>query len=133
MIDDGADLAAAVATCRHAPAVDKAVTPGVHFLTGHIGKGQEFDWVVVLGLEEGYIPDFRAREEDGGVDEELRVLHVMVSRARYGLVLAAASTSSTRAGLVQATPSRWLNDLEPAITGSVDSWITQHAAGGRFG
>ncbi len=25
---------------------------GVHLLTGHAGKGQQFDWMVVVGLEE---------------------------------------------------------------------------------
>ena len=31
--------------------------PGVHLLTGHIGKGQQFDWVIVIGAEEGCIPN----------------------------------------------------------------------------
>jgi DNA helicase-2/ATP-dependent DNA helicase PcrA len=34
--------------------------PGVHLLTGHLGKGQQFDWVVIVGAEDGCTPDFRA-------------------------------------------------------------------------
>ena len=30
--------------------------PGVHVLNAHTGKGQQFDWVFVVGLEEGHVP-----------------------------------------------------------------------------
>lgn len=30
--------------------------PGVHVLNAHTGKGQQFDWVFVMGLEEGHVP-----------------------------------------------------------------------------
>ena len=33
-------------------------------LTAHKGKGQEFDWVFVIGLEEGVISDFRTMDQD---------------------------------------------------------------------
>jgi DNA helicase II / ATP-dependent DNA helicase PcrA len=58
--------------------------PGLHLLTGHAGKGQQFDWVIVLGLEQGSIPFYRATTPEG-VAEEARVLAVMLSRARHGV------------------------------------------------
>jgi len=61
-----------------------ATHEGVHCLTGHAGKGQQFDWVFVLGLEEGTIPDFRAKSPESKC-EEARVLSVMISRARIGV------------------------------------------------
>lgn len=61
-----------------------ATREGVHCLTGHAGKGQQFDWVFVLGLEDGSIPDFRA-ESSKSKREEARVLSVMISRARIGI------------------------------------------------
>lgn len=61
-----------------------ATHEGVHCLTGHVGKGQQFDWVFVLGLEGGTIPDFRAKSPDLKC-EEARVLSVMISRARIGV------------------------------------------------
>jgi DNA helicase II / ATP-dependent DNA helicase PcrA len=60
LVAGGMSVEDAVATCRQAPSTDKPVVPGVHLLTGHIGKGQEFDWVIVAGLEDGHVPDFRA-------------------------------------------------------------------------
>lgn len=61
-----------------------ATHEGVHCLTGHAGKGQQFDWVFVLGLEDGTIPDFRAHSSESK-REEARVLSVMISRARIGI------------------------------------------------
>ncbi|QSB23679.1 UvrD-helicase domain-containing protein [Curtobacterium sp. 24E2] len=68
--------------------------PGVHLLTGHVGKGQQFDWVFVAGLEEGVLPDFRS--EDSA--EEARVLSVMISRARHGVILSYARSVPTASG-----------------------------------
>lgn len=59
--------------------------PGVHLLTGHAGKGQQFDWVVIMGLEEGSLPSFAATTEQD-FEEEARVLSVMASRARFGVI-----------------------------------------------
>jgi DNA helicase II / ATP-dependent DNA helicase PcrA len=71
--------------------------PGVHLLTGHAGKGQQFDWVVILGTEEGCIPDFRATTPTE-VAEEARVLSVMISRARHGVLLLRAAAVEARDG-----------------------------------
>lgn len=116
LVNSGASVADAVAKCRVTPtSQDRTVPPGVHLLTGHLGKGQEFDWVVVIGLEQGHIPDFR-NTAGPELEEELRVLHVMVSRARYGVVLTSAARTRTRYGWRDATESQWLDLLGPAIT-----------------
>lgn len=60
-------------------------------------EGQESDWVFVIGLEDGHIPDFRSATDDE-VPEELRVLHVIVSRARYGLVVTFSCQTPTKYG-----------------------------------
>ena len=115
LVADGMSVKDAVGTCRQAMSTDVPVGPGVHLLTGHLGKGQEFDWVVVLGMEDGHIPDFHAaaRRE---VREELRVLHVMLSRARYGLVLTRSASTNTRSGPRPAVDSPWLAQLEAVAT-----------------
>lgn len=64
--------------------------PGVHLLSGHAGKGQQFDWVTVIGLEGGNIPFFAAKTDEA-ILEEARILSVMMSRARHGLVLTYAT------------------------------------------
>ncbi len=94
----------------------KPVSPGLHLLTGHVGKGQQFDHVVVLGLEDGILPDYRARD-DASMREELAVLHVMVSRARKSLGVTFARDvrwDPNREWIRQ--PSAWLELIESVVT-----------------
>lgn len=111
LVADGATVAEAVGTCRPSPAPGSPVAPGAHVLTGHKGKGQEFDWVIVVGLESGQVPSFLAKTGSAQA-EELRVLHVMASRARYGL----AVTYVRHDGRYSCTPSPWLQHLRAVAT-----------------
>lgn len=74
--------------------------PGLHLLTGHVGKGQQFDWVIIIGLEDGCLPDFRASSASE-LAEETRVLSVMISRARHGVVLSSAQEVPDLSGRVR--------------------------------
>ena len=84
-----------------------ASEPGVHVLNAHTGKGQQFDWVVVNGLEEGHVPSTYAETAEELLEEQ-RVLMVMVSRARRGVFLCHARQTSNRYGRVfRQGQSRW--------------------------
>lgn len=85
--------------------------PGIHLLTGHTGKGQQFDWVIVLGLEEGSIPAFQAQSPEA-ITEEARVLAVMLSRARHGVLTTRTRLAMKPWGEETAAPSRFLQYLE---------------------
>ena len=111
LVRDGMSVSEAVQSCRVSSAPGAPVAPGLHVLTGHKGKGQEFDWVFVVGLEDGQVPDFRSHT-DASRAEELRVLHVMVSRARYGLVVTFVRTDGWRS----TAPSPWLSTLRAVAT-----------------
>lgn len=115
VIADGTSLDDAMAGCRVSGDPEAPVAPGLHLLTGHKGKGQEFDWVIILGLEVGHIPDFRNEGPDD-ITEELRVLHVMASRARYGLAFTYSEATPTRMGWRNSEPSRWLALLDSTAT-----------------
>jgi DNA helicase II / ATP-dependent DNA helicase PcrA len=85
--------------------------PGVHLLTGHVGNGQQFDWVFVVGVEEDTIPDFRANTP-AALTEESRILSVMVSRARHGVVISYAAQVVAQTGRVMnRQPSRYWHAL----------------------
>jgi DNA helicase-2/ATP-dependent DNA helicase PcrA len=116
--------------------------PGVHLLTGHVGKGQQFDWVVIAGLEDGAIPDFRATTPDTQA-EEARILSVMISRARLGVVLThCSSVPATDGTPYRKHESPYLRTLRSCLSPAADlnAWIanaplgcsggplTQHAA-----
>lgn len=94
------------------------VGPGVHLLSAHSGKGQQFDWVFLIGMEEKHIPDSRSSGES--LTEEQRVLLVMLSRARYGLVVTRSRTSDGKYGSFQTRPSRWWQDIETELNSAAD-------------
>ena len=117
--DEGASLEDCIRRCRQAPPLDAPVAPGVHVLTAHSGKGQQFDWVVALGVENGKLPDFRAKT-DQQLREELRVLHVIVSRSRRGLVITRVEREQNQYGRAFAVePSEWWDALASTRTGEL--------------
>ncbi|GGF31125.1 DNA helicase [Microbacterium sorbitolivorans] len=100
--------------------------PGIHVLTGHAGKGQQFDWALIVGAEDGTLPFFKA-ESDEELAEEARVLSVMLSRARHGAVIGYAKNVRTQAGRPRDyDPSPFLLPLkkaEPRDRSSLRSWL----------
>ncbi len=83
----------------------------VTLLTVHSAKGLEYDAVILVGVEDDLIPHANARLSPGGLDEERRLLHVAMTRARKRLVLTVAGRR-VRFGREQAAlPSRFLRDL----------------------
>jgi DNA helicase-2/ATP-dependent DNA helicase PcrA len=107
-------LKALVERIRIGSGVDMPVGPGVHLLTGHMGKGQGFDRVVILGFEEGQIPSFFVKglpDDHPEVLEELALLHVMASRAKEELVFTVCGTTNG----YRQRPSRWLAVIEDQL------------------
>jgi DNA helicase-2/ATP-dependent DNA helicase PcrA len=95
---------------------NEAISPGVHLLNAHTGKGQQFDWVFVPGLEEKHLPD---RRSTAGAElaEEQRVLLVMLSRARHGVVITRSTTAVSYSGEPYTVrKSRWWDGLAAAAT-----------------
>jgi DNA helicase-2/ATP-dependent DNA helicase PcrA len=99
---------------------------GAHLLTGHAGKGQQFDWVFVLGMEDGSIPNFNATSEEE-LAEEARVLAVMISRARHGVILSSAISVPTLKGQLRSQdPSRFFSKLNSSALkndAGIDEWV----------
>ena len=103
---------------------------GIHLLTGHAGKGQQFDWMVVVGLEEDYLPSYQAiqaGDNSAMMDEEARTLAVMLSRARHGVLV---TSSSVIPGdfIPNKRQSRFLTNLLPAVISDrqqIHDWLTE--------
>lgn len=111
---EGEGVRAILARTKAVDVTDVA-PPGIHVLNAHLGKGQQFDWVFVIGLEEGHVPDYRSLEDP----EEARALMVMLSRAKRGLVVSRSKTVKTRYGTTKTAPrSRWWDQLAAAAQGS---------------
>lgn len=98
---------------------DDPVPAGVHVSTAHKGKGQQFDHVIIVGLEEDSIPSYFARKEpdqEKAMRSELAVLHVMLSRPRHTLTLTCCKRVHAGSSLWRREPSRWLAPLEKLAT-----------------
>lgn len=65
----------------------------MQLMTVHSAKGLEFDAVFITGLEEGLFPHENSQKEEGGVEEERRLMYVAITRAKRRLY---ASFSQTR-------------------------------------
>ncbi|NES15355.1 MULTISPECIES: ATP-dependent DNA helicase [Micromonospora] len=122
----------------------------VRLLTAHAAKGLEWDLVAIAGVQEGVWPDLRLRgsllgserlvdvlagRADGAglraslvgqtsalLDEERRLFHVAVSRARRRLLVTAVASAAVGGDDHEEQPSRFLHELAaagpPAVGGS---------------
>jgi DNA helicase II / ATP-dependent DNA helicase PcrA len=102
----------------------------VSLMTLHSAKGLEFDNVFLPGWEEGLFPSQRTLDEQGraGLEEERRLAHVGLTRARRRAKLYFATNRRIHGTWTTTIPSRFLDELPPA---NVE--ITESRGGGGWG
>lgn len=85
----------------------------VSLMTLHSAKGLEFDNVFLPGWEEGLFPHQRALDEQGraGLEEERRLAHVGITRARKRAKLFFATNRRIHGSWSTTIPSRFLDEL----------------------
>ncbi len=85
----------------------------VSLMTLHSAKGLEFDNVFLPGWEEGLFPHQRALDEQGraGLEEERRLAHVGITRARKRAKLFFATNRRIHGSWTTTIPSRFLDEL----------------------
>ncbi len=88
----------------------------VSLMTLHSAKGLEFDNVFLPGWEEGLFPHQRALDEQGraGLEEERRLAHVGITRARKRAKLYFATNRRIHGTWNTTMPSRFLDELPAA-------------------
>ncbi len=92
--------------------LDTEDDPGqvVRLMTLHAAKGLEFKHVFLVGMEEGLLPH-RTSLEEGGEEEERRLLYVGITRAQDTLTLSYASRRRRYGEVIRGEPSRFLEEL----------------------
>ncbi len=105
----------------------------LQLMTVHSAKGLEFDAVFITGLEEGLFPHENSAKEEGGVEEERRLMYVAITRARKRLYMSFSQTRmlhgqtryNMRSRFFDELPDESIKWLSPKIQQQQHSWFAQ--------
>ena len=81
----------------------------VTLMTVHNAKGLEFPVVIITGLEESIFPHFRSKDNPIELEEERRLFHVALTRAKEKVYITYAKSRYLRRGYLE--PSRFIYEL----------------------
>ena len=86
---------------------DNIEDKAINIMTIHASKGLEFDYLFVVGFEEGFFP-----LGDADIEEERRLAYVAITRAKKELVLSYAKSRYNRGSRDFLNKSRFLTEME---------------------
>jgi len=84
---------------------DKITNEMINVMTIHASKGLEFDYLYVIGFEEGFFP-----LGDADIEEERRLAYVAITRAKKELTLSYADSRYIRGKRSNLSASRFLSE-----------------------
>ncbi|HEX6633359.1 MAG TPA: 3'-5' exonuclease, partial [Usitatibacter sp.] len=87
----------------------------LQLMTVHSAKGLEFSAVFISGLEEGLFPHENSMLEDGGIEEERRLMYVAITRARKRLYLSYAGSRMLHGQPRYGIVSRFVEEIPPQL------------------
>jgi DNA helicase-2/ATP-dependent DNA helicase PcrA len=93
----------------------------LQLMTAHSAKGLEFHAVFVSGLEEGLFPHENSLSEDGGLEEERRLMYVAMTRARRRLYLSHAQTRMLHGQIRYNVASRFFDEIPSGLVKRINT------------
>lgn len=104
------------------------VQAGAKLMTVHASKGLEFEYVFIVGLEEGLFPHERhdAHQNTEESEEERRLFYVALTRAKKKVFLSYANTRMIYGSAQVNMPSQFILDID-------DSFIEEEGGGNKRG
>jgi DNA helicase II / ATP-dependent DNA helicase PcrA len=108
----------------------------LQLMTVHSAKGLEFDAVFITGLEEGLFPHENSAKEEGGLEEERRLMYVAITRARKRLYLSFSQTRmlhgqtryNMKSRFFEELPEEALKWLSPRVQQQQHHWFAHPKA-----
>lgn len=83
----------------------------VTLMTMHAVKGLEYDYVFIVGVEEGLFPHSNSLELNDELEEERRLCYVAITRAKKKLYLINARSRILYGKVSSNVPSRFINEI----------------------
>src|SRR5207244_11644744 len=109
--------------------MEERVTPDKYFekgadnvvtlMTIHAAKGLEFDYVFLVGMEEGLFPHSRSMLDPEQIEEERRLAYVALTRAKKKLYLSFATRRLYFGTISSNMVSRFVSDIPQELISSV--------------
>ena len=90
---------------------DNSVEEKVTLMTMHAVKGLEFNYVFVVGFEEGLFPHSNSFDSQEGIEEERRLCYVAITRAKKKLYIVNARSRMLYGKVSSNIPSRFINEI----------------------
>lgn len=103
-------------------------TNAVKLMTVHASKGLEFDYVCIVGLEEGLFP-YERMDETADDEEERRLFYVALTRARKKVLLTHAVVRTIYGSQSIQSASQFISDIGDEHLNPLDAGYSAPAAG----
>ena len=103
----------------------------VVMMTMHAAKGLEFDYVFLIGLEEGIFPSEMSRYSEEDLEEERRLCYVGITRAKKELYLSSAASRMLFGQTKRNRPSRFVEEIDPELIEHEQSAMAQRQRAAR--
>lgn len=87
----------------------------ISLMTVHSVKGLEFDYVFVIGMEEGIFPHMNSLMDNAELEEERRLCYVAITRAREKLYIVNARTRTIYGKESSNPPSRFIKEMNEEL------------------
>ena len=84
----------------------------VTLMTVHSAKGLEYDYIYIVGMEEGLFPSSRSVESVQELEEERRLMYVAITRAKKAAMLSFSELRRVWGKTENTSPSRFLKEID---------------------
>ena len=101
----------------------------VNLMTVHSVKGLEFDYVFLIGMEEGIFPHYNAINDGtaSAIEEERRLCYVAITRAKTKLYITSAESRMLFGNNNYNLPSRFIDEIDKKYLNIKDNKIGSKA------